>query len=260
MQNQNLKLKILNLELWFLIFSFQLLVIFGLCGCGIVEYVKPERPPYDEQVSESYYQTKLGVSSSADVLATIHDPRYELLSQSKSAVASLGQKKKGHKIWFNLVAFDENRLTAKRKYFFMVDEKPRTLWIQPKRKLKFDSRMILETGVLDEPYANENARRIAVLKEVLKNIRADVKELSQDNKTLDICGMLVNQTLETILVVLDESPVLASKLSTTDGLYFDHITLGAGSIWMVIANDIVDVNIWVDSFVRTYDDPFALTE
>ena len=38
MQNQNLKLKILNFELWFLIFSFQLLVIFGLCGCAVVEY------------------------------------------------------------------------------------------------------------------------------------------------------------------------------------------------------------------------------
>jgi len=260
MQRQNLKLKISNFELWFLVLNFQLLVIFGLCGCAVVKYIRPEKPPYDKQLSESYYRTKLKESSSADVLATIHKPKYEQLSQSKNAVASAGQKKKGYKTWFNMVAFDENKLTAKRKYFFMVDERPKRLWIQPKRILKFDSKMVLETEVFDKPYANENSRRIAILTEVLKSLREDIDELGQDNKELAICGMLINQTLKTILVILDSSPVLASKLSTTDGLYFDHITLGAGSIWMLVADDIVDVEIRVNSFVRTHDDPFRLED
>lgn len=242
----------------FCLFSFVFLG--GLCGCSVVDYFRPEEPPYDAELSESYYQTRLKVSSSAAVLAMIHRPEYELLSQSKRVVASSGQKKKGHKIWFNMVAFDENKLTAKRKHFFMVDEKPKSLWVQPRRRLKFDSKMALETEVLDKPYADENARRIAILRQVLKNVRKDIDELGADNKMLDISGMVINQTLETILVKLDSSPALASKLSTTDGLYFDHITLGAGSVWMVVAADIVDVKIKVDSFVRTYDDPFALED
>jgi len=168
----------------------------ALCGCSVVEYFKPEGPPYDEELSASYYQTKLKESSSADVLATIHRPEYELLSQSKSVVASLGQKKKGHKIWFNMVAFDENKPFAKRKYFFVVDEKAKGFLILPKRRLIFDSEMVLETEVLDKPYANENARRIAILRQVLENIRRDIDEVAPDNKMIGICGMLINQKAE----------------------------------------------------------------
>ncbi len=225
-----------------------------------MEYFKPEGPPYDKELSASYRQTKLKESSSADVLATIHRPAYELLSQSKSVVASLGQKKKGHKIWFNMVAFDENKLAARRKYFFVVDEKAKGFLILPKRRLIFDSEMILETEVLDKPYANENARRIAILRQVLENIRRDIDELARDNKMLGICGMLINQTLNTVLQKLDESPVLASKLSDADGLGFDHITLGKGSIGMGITNDIAKVKVRVSSLTWTSEDPFALEE
>jgi len=260
MQSQNLKLKISNFELWFFAFSFQLLVVFGLCGCSVVEYFKPEGPPYDEELSASYRQTELKESSSADVLATIHRPEYELLSQSKSVVASLGQKKKGHKIWFNMVAFDENKPAARRKYFFVVDEKAKGFLFWPRQSLTFDSEMVLETEVLDKPYANENARRIAILEQVLKNSRKDIDELAQDNKMLGICGMLINQTLNTVLQKLDKSPVLASKLSGNNGLPFDHITLGKSSIGMGITDDIVKVKVKVSSLTWTSEDPFALEE
>ena len=262
MQNQNLKLKILNLELWFLIFSFQLLVIFGLCGCAVVDYFKPEELPYDEQLSESYYQTELKVSTSADVLTTIHKPEYELLSQSKSVVASVGHKKKGREIWLNMVAFDENELTAMRKYFFVIDEKPRSLLmlIRPRRKLVFDSEMVLQADVLDKPYANENARRIAILKRVLENSRKDIKEVGPDNKMIVVCGMLINQSLEASLVELDSSPVLASGLSEPAGVEFSHMTLDKGKIQMVVADDIVSVKIRVDSLVQPFGDPFSLEE
>jgi len=260
MQSQNLKLKNLNFESWFFAFSFQLLVVFGLCGCSVVEYFRPEKPPYDEELSASYYQTKLKESSSADVLATIHRPEYELLSQSRSVVASLGQKKKGHKIWFNMVAFDENKPAARRKYFFVVDEKAKGFLFWPRQSLTFDSEMVLETEVLDKPYANENARRIAILRQVLKNAHKDTDELAQDNKMLGICGMLINQTLNTVLQKLDESPALASKLSGNNGLPFDHITLGKGSIGMGITDDIVKVKVKVSSLTWTSEDPFALEE
>jgi len=230
------------------------------CSCSIGEYFQPLVPPYDKELSASYHRTKLKESSSADVLATIHRPEYELLSQSKSVVASLGQKKKGHKIWFNMVAFDENKPAAKRKYFFVVDEKAKGFLFWPRQSLTFDSEMVLETEVLDKPYANENARRIAILEQVLKNSRKDIDELAQDNKMLGICGMLINQTLNTVLQKLDKSPVLASKLSDADGLGFDHITLGKSSIGMGITDDIVKVKVKVSSLTWTSEDPFALEE
>jgi hypothetical protein len=190
----------------------------------------------------------------------IHRPEYELLSQSKSVVASLGRKKKGRKIWFNMVAFDENKPAAKRKYFFVVDEKAKGFLFWPRQSLIFDSEMVLETEVLDKPYANENARRIAILKQVLKNVHKDIDEVAQDNKMLGICGMLINQTLKTVLQKLDDSPALASKLSDADGLGFDHITLGKGSIGMGVTDDIVKVKVKVGSLAWTFEDPFALEE
>ncbi len=259
MQNRNLKLKISNFELWFLVFSFQLLIILSLCSCSVVEYLKAEKPPYDEELSESYYRTKLKISSSADVLATIHKPEYELLSQSKSAIASLGQKKKGHKIWFNMVVFDENELTVKGKYLFIVDDRP-NIWEEPRKKLSFDCEMVLEAEVLDKPYANENARRIAILKRVLENVRKDIDEVGSDNKKLGICGMLINQALEAVLVKLDSSPVLATMLSEQSGVEFDHINFDKGKIQMVVEGDIVKIKMRLGLLVRRWDleEPSAL--
>jgi hypothetical protein len=215
-------------------------------------------PPYEN--AASYRQTKLKESNAADVLATIARPESELLSQSKSVVASLGLKKEGHKIWFNMVAFDENLTTAKRKCFFLVDEKAESLLMWPKRRLIFDTEMVLEAKVLDEPYANENARRIAILKRVTEDIRQDVAEVATDNKKIGICGMLINQTLGTVLQKLDESPVLASKLSDAKGFGFDHLTLGEGNIVMNVTDDIVKVKVRLGSFVWSSEDPFALEE
>lgn len=263
MQNQNLKLKNLNFEIWFLVFSFQLLVIFGSCGCSVVESLTPEGPPNNAEIAKSYYQTKLKMSTSSDVLTTIHKPKYELLSQSKSVIASVGQKKKGRKIWLNMVAFDENELTAMRKYLFVIDEKPKGLLmlIRPRRKLMFDSEMVLQADVLDKPYANENARRIAILKRVLENSRKDIKEVSPDNKMIVVCGMLINQSLEASLVKLNSSPVLASVLSEPAGVEFSHMSLDKGKIQMVVSDDIVSVKIMMDPLVHAFEeDPFSLRE
>lgn len=249
---QNLKQKMLNSGLY--------LLVLALYGCAAVDYVKPEEPPSEKQLTQSYHKTRLNVKTSAFVLSTINIPEYELLSQSKNVVASSGQNKKGHKIWLKMVAFNENDPTAKRKYFFIVDEKPKNFWIQPKRRLRFDTKMTLDAEIFDEPYANESARRIAILRQVLKNSRKDINEVGAQDKNLITCGMLISQTLETILVKLDSSPVLASKLSNPKGLDFDHITLGAGLIWMSTVGNTVNVRIRVNSFVRTSDDPFALED
>ena len=231
----------------------------AFCGCSVGEQFDLASPG-DKELSTAYRQTKLKESSSADVLAVIAEPEQGLLSQSKSVIASQGLNKKGYKLWFNMVAFDENELTAKRKCFFVVDEKAESLLLWPKRKLVFDSEMVLEPEVFNEPYANENARRIAILKRVTEDIRQDVAEVAADNKKISICGMLINQTLGTVLQKLDESPVLASKLSDPKGFRFDHLTLGEGNIVMNVTDDIVKVKVGLGSFVWSSEDPFALEE
>ncbi|NIS51652.1 MAG: hypothetical protein GWN94_11180 [Phycisphaerae bacterium] len=221
---------------------------------------KEEEPPLDEQLSESYENTTLKVSRAADVLATIYEPQYELLSQSKSVIASSGQKNKGHKIWFNMVAFNENALTAKRKYFFLVDDKPKNFWVQPKRRLKFDCEMVMGRELFDEPYANDNAKRIAILTKVLTNVHSDIEQVGAEDKNISTSGMLINQTMKTVLAKLESSPASATKLNPSGGLDFDHITLGAGKIWMGASGDIVNIKIRIDSFIRTDDDPLALED
>jgi hypothetical protein len=242
----------------------KLLVLICCCtlwGCSLVEYFQEEQPPFDEELAAGYYQTELKESNAADVLGVIHRPEYEVLSRSKSVVASAGQKKEGRQIWFNMVAFDENRATAERKYFFVVDEKGKDFLFGPKRSLQFNSQMVLESDISEEPYANENAQRIAILRRLLKNFRADVGELAQDSKTLDVSGMLVNQTLQTVLQKLEASPSLASKLSDADGLNFDHITLGKGRISMISGiYDVINVDINIGSLRWTFEDPLALEE
>lgn len=231
-----------------------------LGGCSVIESFKSEQPPYDKDLSYSYKQTQLKQSTSADVLATIHRPQYELLSQSKSVVASAGQKKDGRQIWFNMAAFDEDEPTVNRKYFFAMDEKAKKFLVQSRRKLDFDCEMVLDKDVLNKPYANENARRITILRQVLDNVRADIDEVALDNKIVRISGMLINQTLSTILQRLDDSPVRASKLSNAEGLDFDHTTIGNGNIVMNINDDVVTIKVKAGPLLEKIDDPFAIEE
>lgn len=246
---------------YFLAFSF-----FGLCGCEVVEFAKPEGPPYDKEISESYYQTELKKSVAADVLTMIerqmsaerglwgriNPPEYELFSQSKSVVASIGRKKKGRKMWLNMVAFDENELAAWRKCLFIVDEKPKTLIFWLRASLSFDCEMVLAGEVLDKPYANENARRIAILRQAQTDVRKDIKELSTDNKDIGICGMLVEQGLEAGLVKLDSSPAQAARLSDRAGFDFSHMAFDKGRIRMVVEGDIVRVKMRLGSSVKKW--------
>lgn len=235
------------------------LCLCALCGCSVGDQVDFASPG-DKELSNVYRETKLKESTSADVLELIVKPEQGLLSQSKSVIAWQGTNKKGYKLWFNMVAFDENALTVKRKSFFVVDEKAESLLIWPRRRLVFDTEMVLEPKVLNEPYANENAKRIAILKQVTENMRQDVAEVSVDNKRIGICGMLINQTLGTVLQKLEESPVLALKLSDPNGFKFDHLTLGEGKIVMNVTDDIADVKVKLGSFVWSGEDPFALEE
>lgn len=220
-----------------------------------------------EELSAPYRQIMIKKSLTIDALPKIQRFQsdlgpllggVEVLSQGQNIAASLGQSKDGRKTWFNMVTFDEYKLNVIRKYFFVVDEDAARFPARFRRGLRFDCEMVLDEEVLDESYASENARRIAILRRVLENLREDMEELgadadspNQDNKMLSVCGMLLNQTLEMILLKLDASPVLAMKLSETPGVDFDHINFGGGKVLMVVADDMVGIRIRIGAFART---------
>jgi hypothetical protein len=161
-----------------------------------------------------------------------------------------GQQKKGYKTWFNMVSFDENELIANRKYVFISDERPKQLFVEPWEGVYFDCQMVLPADVLNEPYANENARRIAILKQVIKDVRKDTLEIGADNKVVETSGMVIAQGLDTMRVMLDESPALAVRLSEPNGLEFVHTSYDKGLLRMSIADDVVTVDMRLGSFAK----------
>jgi len=214
--------------------------------------VKPEGSPSNSQIYTMYRQTVLQQSTSADVLMLFGRPDYALLSQSKSIIALAGEKKKGYKTWFDMVAFDENELIARRKYVFISDERPRQLFVELWEGVYFDCKVVLPREVLDEPYANENARRIAILKQVGADVRKDTGEVGVDNKVLLVGGLMVGQAIDAVRVKLDGSPALAERLSDEKGLEFEHISYKKGLLRMDIEGDIAMVRLRLGSYAKKW--------
>lgn len=254
-----------SISVWFLVISFQLLFVFVLCGCTAVAvpYLLsnlPEKHLYDATPSDRYDKIILKESGALNVLPMIYKPEFnELLSQSRSVVASSGQSEDGYRTWFNMVAFDENKLTAKRKYFFSVDDMVTNpgLVTEPKRGLVFYSQTALETEILRKARAYENAGKIAILRYVLKNLRKDIDELGRgsntrcpDSKNLFVSGLLINQVFGTILYTLNNSPAQAAILNEESGVEFDHINFGKGKIQMFDEGGIITVKIRMGAFIK----------
>lgn len=236
-----------------------------LGGCSTVSpWAKARQLSYQAKLSAPYDQIRVKQSVIHDAVPKIQrlkdEPgagfaEDELISHGDNVVVSLGQSKDGYQSWFNMVTFQENELTAIRKYFFFVDDKARSFQIGPSRGLRFDCEMVLEKEMLAGPDTTENARRIAILRNVLDNLHKDIGELSddtdatgQENKMLDICRMLIKQTFEVILRKLGSSPVLATRLSQAGGVDFDHINFDKGKIQMVVRGGIVTVKIRLGAF------------
>ena len=239
-------------------------------GCSSVS-PQGQRPRLEssyeyEELSAPYDRTELKKSLTLDVLPGIQRSQdklagfdgTELLSHSESVVASLGQRKDGHKTWFNMVTFHEYKMNVIRKYFFEVEDEAEGFRIRSRRALRFDCEMVLEKEVLGGSDVAENAKQIAILRHVLDNLRKDINELDvdvdapgQSNKMLNVCGMLINQTFEMILLKLNSSSVLATRLGETGGIEFDHISFGKGKIRMVVVDDTIAVKIRLGAFART---------
>jgi len=239
--------KIVNRKLAILISSLAALFIgILLAGCK-------------SKLSSPYDQTQIGKSITLDVVPRIQRTKDELVSHSDNVIVSLGQSKDGYKTWFNMFTFHEDRMNVIRKYFFVVNDKPGSLPMLSGRGLRFDCELVLEQEVLNKPYATQNAMQIAILRYVLDNLHKDINELSDDidapdqgNKMLNICKMLINQMFELILIRLEDSPVLATRLSTADGLDFVHINFGKGKIGMSVQSNVVTAKIRLGAFVPEF--------
>jgi len=169
-----------------------------------------------QELSAPYEKITLKKSLTLDALPKIRRSQSEsgsllaeteTVSHSDRVVASLGQSPDGYSTWFNMVTFHEYRLNVIRKYFFAVDDRAGSLRTRSRRGLRFDCEMVLEKEALGESYASENAKRIAILRYVLDSARKDIKDIGDDidvpgqyNQKLDVCGMLINQMFETVLV------------------------------------------------------------
>jgi hypothetical protein len=230
----------------------------GGCGCTLLaDLTNPEQDPNISRIGEPYCFTVLKESTSTDVLSYIHNPEkqiyppYELLSKSKSVLVSTGQNTKGWKVWFNMVAFDENKSTAVRKYMLMILDKWN--WMEePRMDFSFDSETLLNSELLSKPYNDENARKIAILKDILENFRKDGKEVNLDNKALMTASMTVYQAIDSMILKLNDSPAYAAKLEDPNGAEFEDLSFGTGRMEMVVCKDYATLKIRFGKYVDDF--------
>ena len=240
-----------------------------LAGCSVVSSpaaAQNQQLSEEQELSVPFDQIMLKKSLTLDALPKIRRSQSEsgsllaeaeTVSHSDRVVASLGQSPDDSRTWFNMVTFHEYRLNVIRKYFFTVDDRAGSLRTRSRRGLRFDCEMVLGKEVLGKSYTSANTRRIAILRYVLDSTHRDIKELGDDvdvpgqyNKKLDVCGMLINQMFETVLVKLEASPVLAMRLSQAGGAEFDHINFNKGTVLMVVADDAVAVKARFGAFAH----------
>lgn len=206
----------------------------------------------DNMSFNRYYSTRLKVSTSSDVMMKIK-AEDEVVSQSGNVISSWGHSNEGKVIWFNAVAFDEDNSTAVRKYGFVSNEKARG-WGQPMAQtLRFDAEAVISMEVLDAPYADENAKKIAIIGALLNEFTADFGGVTRDSQTLESSSLMAKQVLKTVLTKLRQSPSLAASLQAPDGMDYEHMNYGAGKIRMIIEGDVVSLKTMTGSTIEDFD-------
>jgi hypothetical protein len=231
----------------------------ALCGCGTPKL------PY-AKLAIPYTETQLGRSTSLEVLNVARDPAYQfkpdqvrqvLLTQSDTVIGYSGRSRDTRKTWLDMIAFDEFRMTARRKYFFCMDERAaggsRRLPFVPRPGILFDAQFVIDPEVLTTPYATEEALRIATLQWLAGQFQRDVTALvgdpknpAQGGEAITLSGAMVNQVFQGALVELDKSPGLARNLGDAQGIPFPHRSLGEGRIQLFAQNDLAAVRIRVN--------------
>jgi len=249
------------------LFIVALLSILASSGCGGREYVSPKLPY--TQLCIPYSATQIGRSTSLEVLNVARDKAYQfdsrqveqaLLTQGDTVIAYSGRSVDTRKTWLNLVAFDEYRMTARRKYFFCIDERAerapdgsKKLLFPPHEGVIIDAQFVIDPEVLTTPYATEEAQRIAIVQWLAGRLAVDitalvgdVKHPAQGSDAVTLSGMMASQVFQGILAQLDKSPGLAKNLAEERGVAFPHMSLGQGRIRLVTQNDLAAVLIRVN--------------
>jgi len=239
-----------------------------LCGCAAQGYLSPDRLPY-AKLAFPYASTQLRTSASLDVLNLARAPEYQfdrdkadelLLTQSDTAVAFSGRSKDKRKSWLTLVVFDEYRLTATRKYFFLVDERAETApaankryFLPPRKGLVFDSEFVIDPEILTTPYATEETQKVATIRWLAEQFQKDMTALlgsydvpARGAAQLSTAGMMMRQTFTGLLVELDKSPGLAQTLADEHGMEFPHISMNKGRARLIARDDLAALTLRVN--------------
>lgn len=220
----------------------KIMLLIAVIGCSILAGCQHERFAMESEVFGRFYSTTLKLSKSSDIMATIKNDQ-ELLSQGGNVIASWNQRKNGNNLWFNAVAFDEENLTAKAKYSFAYEQYDRTLYVNAVRKIRIDMQAVADADLLAGPYASENDRMIAVLKQVVKNFKDDMSKVSGDSQTLTSGTLTATRTLSEIITKLQQTPAMAAQLSEPAGMQYQQMNVGQSHVRMLIEDDIVKIKI-----------------
>jgi hypothetical protein len=250
-----------------MLFMAALLFAFILAGCGGREYLSPKLAY--AQLAIPYSATQIGRSTSLEVLNVARDGAYQfdpkqveqaLLTQGDTVIAYSGRSADTLKTWLNLTAFDEYRMTARRKYFFCIDEQverapddSKKRFFPPRKGILFEAQFLIDPEVLTTPYATEEAQRIAILQWLAGRLERDIIALvgdarhpAQGSDAVTLSGMMAGQVFQGVLAQLDKSPGLARNLAEERGVAFPHMSLGEGRIRLATQNDLGAVLIRVN--------------
>lgn len=218
----------------------------------VVSSCQQKTASQDTLVFNRYNMTTLKVSTSADIIAAIQTEG-ELVTKGENAVAAWGQAKKETIIWFNAIAFDDETSKAVRKYAFSANPKGDGIFSGRVHTMRFDGELVINIDILNEPHANDNARKIAILKSVLSNFSSDLQPLIGDGKVLNNATLMAKQLLKALVYDLDASPGLAVNLQNYSGMDFDHMILGKGKVRMVIVDGVVKIKAMTGSAVKDFN-------
>jgi hypothetical protein len=217
-------------------------------GCAYFQEPKErlsfEEKPYTSQLPENYHKIEVNKSSSAEVLSVIHREDKEFLSQSESIIASSGVRKKGSQLWYSLIAFDEESLLVSRKYFMAADEKSHHLFAED-QKFFFDAVLSTPQEIMNEPYPDNNTRKLELIKYIDDQFSEDSLALVPDSKTFHSGVLMTKQTLNTLVNKFEASPAQLANIHKPEGLPFDHMNFDGGRVRMLVDNELLRLRIKV---------------
>jgi hypothetical protein len=238
---------------------------FVLCGCAAQWYVRSDPLAYNRLVGP-YRHIQLKAATTLDVLGAFDLADYRLdpdalakhlVSQSDRTIAVAAQSDDARRTWVTLVAFDEHRMTARRKYFFCIDERATAAptergqkLVPPRNGLVFDAELVLAPEIQTTPYATAEARQLATVRWLIERFAADVQDLTdqphRDNELIALAAMMMNQTFEGLRIELDKSPGLARHLDDPKGVAFGHISMNEGRLQLTTAAGITTAKLRVN--------------